>query len=97
MKKIIILLAAILVFSTASHAENLRVVSIDKDFQWTVLKESPSGKLWQVKIGDTVAGWKVQGITPVSVSVSKLHKGYILITKLFVPDSENYTRLNIIK
>jgi hypothetical protein len=97
MKKILMSLAAILIFSTASYAESLSVVSIEKDFQWAVLKESPSEKLWHVKIGDTVAGWKVQGITPVSVSVSKLHKGYILITKLSVPDSEDYTRLNNIK
>ena len=77
-----------LLFASMLYAYNPEVISIDKDFQWTVLKDPSSGKLYQARIGETVAGWKVEGITPAAVSVSKLSNGYILITRLPVPGND---------
>jgi hypothetical protein len=88
MFKRILLFTCIIIAASQLHAANLEVVSVDYNFRYVILKELPSKKEWQANIGDTVSGWRVEGITPVSVSVSKLHNGYILITKLPVPEMD---------
>jgi len=96
MKKMIILITAILTISSLCFAEQIEVVTIDVDFKWAVLKENSSGREIQVNIGDTFSGWKIVGINKDSVCVSKIKDGYILITHLSVPEEFNNSNGHIV-
>jgi hypothetical protein len=86
MKRSIILPVLFVLFlSTEAYAESLEVVSIDGNFQHAVLKEVSSGHIWSVKLGDVVSDCRFEGITQNFVTISKLHKGVILLVRLPVP------------
>ena len=83
--KLILSAIFIMLLSTAAYAESFEVVSIDKDFQMAVLKETLSGQNFSVRLGDIVSDYRIEGITQNFVTVSKLQKGTILLVRLPVP------------
>jgi hypothetical protein len=95
-KRTLVFIIAIMVFSTELQAKDLEVISIDRDFKWTILEDLHTGKRYQAKLEETVSVWTLRGITKEYVTVSRLHNGYILMIRLPVPDSDT-SDINSIK
>ena len=82
MTLLVLVLSAI---ATISKADGFCVVSIDPDYKETVLKDVTTGMQWNAKIGNEIGDWRIEGITENFVTISKLYKGIILMTRLPVP------------
>jgi hypothetical protein len=84
--KITILLMMLSTAATVSNASGFSAVSISPDYKGAVLKDPSTGLQWNAKIGDEIQGWRLEGITENYVTISKVYKGKILMSKLPVPE-----------